>query len=808
MLLILPGPPEDSCFFYGAKKPYFHNSLCESQQLYYTPCMKKISFLKLTALLLTVLCLLAAGRYLLHLDKEITSRFEGRRWELPARLYARPLELYVGKILSTDHLEQELLLLRYSRVEHPEKPGEYSMQGNRIAIYSRKFPFPDILRPARLVELKIREQRISQLTDKKNQEPLTLFRLEPVQYASIYPAHNEDRLLIKLEDVPEFLIRALLLVEDKNYYSHWGIRPTAILRAALANLKAGKTVQGGSTLTQQLVKNFFLSSERTLLRKLNEAVMALLLECHYSKKEILEAYLNEVYLGQDGKRAIHGFAMASRFYFGRDLGELEPAQFALLVGIVKGASHYNPRRHPERAKVRRNQVLKRLASARAIPPAESKALQNSSLTVTEKIPSGITPYPAFLQLVRKQLKRDYKDQDLRSEGLSIFTTLDPLIQQQAEESLAAQLAAIEKPGGAKVRSSLQGSLVVASVEQGEVVAVVGSRTPGVAGFNRALEMRRPIGSVVKPAVYLTALSQPESYNLLTTLHDTPLKVARDGKEWQPHNYDRQFHGPLPLIEALSHSYNVATVQLGMELGLDTVIDTLQRLGIEEEITPYPSLLLGAVELPPIAVLQMYQTIAAGGYKTPLRAILAVTDLENVTLQRYPLTVQQAADPGAIFCLTTALRAATTTGTASSLQHLLPKGLTVAGKTGTTDQLRDSWFAGFSGGHVAVAWVGRDDNKPTGLTGATGALKVWSTTMAGISTTPLQPHPPANIDWYYTDLSNGRILSSKCGKKRGTLLPFIHGGLLPEVSSCKEQERKNSFKQKLQKGMDKLLDFLN
>ncbi len=770
--------------------------------------MKKISFFKLIALILTAICLLTAVGYVLRLDRQITSRFEGRRWELPARIYARSLELYLGKILSSDNLEKELLQLRYSRVKSPEKPGEYSIQGHRFTIYSRNFPFPDILRPATAIELEIYDKTITHLADHSTQEQLTLFRLEPIQYASIYPTHNEDRLLVKPADVPELLIKALLLVEDKSFYTHRGIRPTAIIRAALANLKAGKTVQGGSTLTQQLVKNIFLSSEQTLPRKINEAVMALLLEYHYSKDEILEAYLNEVYLGQDGKRAIHGFAMASRFYYGRDLAELEPAQISLLVGIVKGASYYNPRRHPERAKMRRNQVLDILASAKAIGPEISEQLQDSPLTVSRKIPSGITPYPAFLQLVRKQLKRDYKDEDLRSEGLSIFTTLDPIIQQRAEKSLGDELATIEKPGGAKIRNTLQGSLVVASVDQGEVVAVVGDRTPGQAGFNRAMEMKRPIGSVIKPAVYLTALARPESYNLLTTLYDTPLTVPMSGKDWQPKNYDNQFHGPLPLMLALAHSYNVATVQLGMDLGLDTVINTLQELGIEGNITTYPSLLLGAIELPPIDVLQMYQTIAAGGYKTPLRAILAVTDQENSTLQRYPLTVQQVADPGAVFCLTAALQAATTTGTAKSLQHLLPDELTVAGKTGTTDKLRDSWFAGFSGRHVAVAWVGRDDNKPTGLTGSTGALKVWAATMAGISTSPLQGLAPDNIDWYYTDLSTGKILSPKCGKKQGTLLPFIHGGLLPETGSCNKQQGDNGFEQKLQRGINNILDFLH
>jgi penicillin-binding protein 1B len=761
--------------------------------------MKKSALPISIFLVLIAGCLLLAVPYTLRLDKQITNRFEGRRWELPARIYARPLELYVGKTVTIDALEKELILLRYSRQNSPDKPGEYSIQGNKVTIYSRTFPFPDAEQPATLVTLAIHGKAITTLSDPGSKEMVNLLRLEPVQYASIYPSHNEDRLLIKLADAPELLVKTLLLVEDNKFYSHLGIRPTAIIRAALANLRAGKTVQGGSTLTQQLVKNIFLSSEQTLLRKVNEAIMSLLLEYHYSKDEILEAYLNEVYLGQDGKRSIHGFAMASRFYFGRDLAELEPEQLALLVGIVKGASYYNPRHHPERAKLRRNQVLEILASAQAISREETDQLKDKPLSVTLEIPSGITPYPAFLQLVRRQLARDYKDEDLRSEGLSVFTTFDPVIQQKAEESLAGELLAIEKRRGNSAKRTLQGALVIASVDQGEVVAVVGNRAPRQTGFNRALDMKRPIGSIIKPAVFLTALARPELYNLLTTIYDTPLKVPLGGgKSWQPGNYDNIFHGPQPLMQALVHSYNVSTVQLGMELGLDDVIDMLRKLGIQQEIKSYPSLLLGAVELPPIEVLQMYQTIAAGGYKTPLRTILTVTDQENNTLQRYPLTVEQTVDPGAVFCLSKALQAVTTEG---------------------TDKLRDSWFAGYSGMHVAVAWVGRDNNKPTGLTGATGALGVWAAAMAGISTSPLQPQPPENIKWYYADVPTGRIYNQKCDTKQSTLLPFINNGLLPEVINCRQQHKQQQHKQPqkqqhsndleraLHKGLKNILDFL-
>lgn len=740
--------------------------------------MKKFIFFLIPTLL--VLGAFSLWYTLDKLNHQITTRFEGRRWELPARIYARPMELYTGKQLSPEQLHQELKLLHYTETVDLEKPGEYRIDGQRYAIHSRSFPFSDGSQPPAVIELTFTGNRLSSLHDRRSKKQPTLFRLEPLHIASIYPGDNEDRLLIRLEDAPDLLIKTLLLIEDDKFYQHIGVRPLSIARALLVNLKAGKTVQGGSTLTQQLVKNFFLTSERSLGRKINEALMALLLEYHYSKDEILEAYLNEIYLGQDGKRAIHGFAMASKFYFQRNIDELSPDQIALLVGIAKGASFYHPRRHPERTKARRDLILSTMAGAGLLDPDTAHHLQDKPLGVSDRPPSGITPYPAFVQLVRQQLKRDYRAEDLQSEGLSIFTTFDPVAQQLAEKSLQKALNSLEREYK-MAKDTLQGAIVIGSVDQGEVLAVVGDRFPRQAGFNRALDMRRPVGSVIKPAIYLNALSRPDRYNLLTILDDSPLTIPQEDKDWQPQNYDKVFHGAVPLRQALVESLNVATVQLGMELGLDSIIHTLHRLGITEKIEPFPSLLLGAIEIAPIEILQMYQTIAAGGYKTPLRAILAVSDRQNKVLQCYPLTVEQAAEPGAVFCLGTALQEVTVSGTAHSLQQLLPPGLTVAGKTGTTDNLRDSWFAGFSNSHVAVAWVGRDDNVSTGLTGSTGALRVWADVMGNITTTPLKLRPPANIDFYFSNIEEGKLFSDQC--RQGVLVPFLRGGLLPPVIVC-------------------------
>jgi penicillin-binding protein 1B len=734
---------------------------------------------------LLVLATIGAGFFLFEkvnrLDREITSRFEGRRWALPARIYARPLELYAGKKLTGVTLVEELELLGYRRGKSLARPGEYQAHGSHFTIHSRSFSFSDGQRPAGIIDLDIRHSRITSLADHQSGQSLPLYRLEPLLIASIYPGDNEDRILVRLDEVPPLLIRTLLLVEDREFYTHSGIRPLAIARALIANLRAGRTVQGGSTLTQQLVKNFFLTSEKSFRRKANEAIMALLLEYHYDKDEILETYLNEIYLGQDGQRGIHGFARAARFYFGRNLDELTPDQIALLVGLAKGASRYNPRRHPQRARTRRNHILAAMGRAGLISRATAALLEHTPLEVAVLADSGISRYPAFVQLVRRQLRRDYQEEDLKSAGLTIFTSLDPILQVTAENSLAMTLTRLEKERKLD-KDSLQGALVLCSVDQGEIQAVVGGRSAGQAGFNRALDMRRPIGSVVKPAVYLSALSRPDQYHLLTILYDTPLTVPTSSGRWQPHNYDKQFRGPVQLRNALIHSLNVPTVQLGMEVGLDTVIQTLHALGIGENIAPYPSLLLGALEAPPIEVLQMYQTLASGGYRTPLRSIRAVMDQENRLLQSYPLTVEQAADPAPVFCLNWTLREVTRSGTAAALAKTLPADLVVAGKTGTTDGLRDSWFAGFSGAHVAVAWVGRDDNQPTGLTGSSGALRVWSRLMGSIVTETLDLQAPDQIDFYSVDSESGQLLSDNC--PTGELVPFIRGGLLPPIKTCR------------------------
>ena len=732
-------------------------------------------FLRLTLLALLFLVAL----FTLYLNWRVTDEFEGRRWALPARVYARPLELFPGARLSPAQFAQELRLLGYREGLSGDEPGRFERSGERFDLVTRPFVFWDDAQPALAMRVEFHEGQLDVLHDRKKDAPLSLARLDPLPIGGIYPAHNEDRVLIKRHEAPADLVKALLAIEDRQFYSHLGVDPRGVARAALATL-SGKGVQGGSTLTQQLVKNFFLTPERTLRRKATEMLMALLLELHYTKDEILEAYLNEIYLGQDRNRAIHGFGLAAHHYFGRPLSKLTLAESALLVGLVKGPSLYDPHRHPQRALERRNRVLAEMRNLGAITPEQFLNAKAAPLGVAEKPGMGTSPHPAFVDLVRRQLRQDYDESDLRSEGLRIFTTLDPIVQQTAERALSSRLAQFDK--ARKGASPLEGAVVVTHPSSGEVLALVGGRDVRYQGFNRALDALRPVGSLLKPAVYLAALAEPARYTLVTPLKDERFVwKSRGAPDWEPRNYDRQFHGNVPLRTALAQSYNVSTVRLGVDLGIPKVLDTVARLGVTREMPPYASTLLGAVDLAPFEVTRMYQTLASGGFRVPVRAIREVLTADDRPLRRYALSVEQAFDPAPVYLVTAALQAVVSEGTAQGLKSFVAPELNVAGKTGTTDELRDSWFAGFTGDRLAVAWVGYDDNRPTRLTGASGAMLVWGELMGQLAHDPLAPPLPENVELVSIDPKNGLRAGSGCS---GAIeLPFIVGTAPERRSPC-------------------------
>ncbi len=712
--------------------------------------------------------LLAGGIWFYLLDRQVTRTFEGRRWTLPAQVYAAPLELYAGLPLSGPQLEEELARLQYQEVNKLDRPGTYRHVGSRYEVALRAARFADESRPSQILVIQIGSGAISGLADSKGAE-VPIARFEPLLIGSIFPTHGEDRIVLTPADVPPMLPAALKAVEDRKFDTHHGVDPSAIARAVWANLKAGGIAQGGSTLTQQLVRSYFLTTDQTLRRKLREAAMSIALELHFTKTDLMNAYVNEIYLGQDGQRAVHGFGLASQFYFGKPLAECDLSEIALLVAVVRGPSYYDPRRHPARVKARRDLVLKVLVEQGVITQAEANAALKKPLGVTARSNSGY--YPAYLDFVRRTLRRDYREQDLTEAGLRIYTSLDPRAQETAERALEQELTRLDKLHAAQVKKKsgqndkkapLQAAVVVTAAQSGDVIALIGGREAGYNGFDRALDAVRPMGSLVKPFVYLTAL-ETKRYNATTVIQDEPIDVKlQNGTHWRPQNFTRETYGPVPLARALSESLNLATVGLGLDVGLPNVTRTLQRFGLQRAPLQVPAMTLGAVDVSPLEVAQIYNGLANGGFRSPLRAVRAVISEDGKQLKAFPLEVQQVAAQDAVYQLNRMLELVMEHGTGRAARNVLPPGLVVAGKSGTSSELRDSWFAGFSGSHVAVVWVGYDDNRPTGFTGSSGALTVWARLMAGLDTTPRSPPMPDSLTAVNVEFATGQRAEPMCG----------------------------------------------
>ncbi len=716
---------------------------------------------------LSIVALVLLAGVAVYLDAVVQEKFSGKRWTIPATVYARPLELFVGQKLDKDDFLNEVDALGYRREKSVSGPGTVSVASNAVEMHTRGFRFYEGAEESQRIRVRFSGDFVAGLAHMDGGE-LPVVRLEPLVVGGLYPAHNEDRILIKLDQVPPYLVETLVAVEDREFFDHLGVSPKSIARAVWVNLTAGEVRQGGSTLTQQLVKNFYLTNERSLSRKATEAMMAVLLELHYDKPEILEAYLNEVFLGQDGRRAIHGFGLASQYFFGRPLAELKLQHVALLVGMVKGPTYYNPRRHPERALERRNLIIDLLAEQQVISPEEAAQARQTPLGVTQRGSLADSSYPAFLDLVKRQLREDYRDEDLTEEGLRVFTSFDPIIQSKAEKAMTDTLKRL-----GKAAEGVEGAMLVTNPETGELQAMLGSRHPGFAGFNRALDASRPIGSLIKPAIYLAALEKPSQYTLTSLLEDEPFSVkGTDGKVWKPQNYGRTAHGTVYLYQALANSYNLSTARLGLDLGVPHVLNTLARLGASPDWPAYPSMLLGAGGLRPIEVAGVYQTIANGGFNTPLRAIRSVVAADGEPLSRYPFKIEQRFDPGAIYLTQYAMQRTMLEGTGRSVYNQVPKSLALAGKTGTTNDSRDSWFAGFSQDLLAVVWLGRDDNGKTSLTGATGALQVWADFMRRADPLPLQMPVPDNVSMAWVDAQTGEGTLENC--PGAVQMPYIRG----------------------------------
>jgi len=718
-----------------------------------------------------------------YLDSKVKDEFKQQAWDIPAKVYARSLSFSLGQSINSKDLLQELKLLGYRNQIKAVNSGEYESYQQTLVIHTRPFKFWDGQQSAELIQLTIDNNRVTSLKDFSSQKNINYLRLDPLLLGDIQVNPNrasQDRQLISLNELPQDFLATLLVTEDRNFYQHWGISIKGIVRALWQNFSQGEITQGGSTITQQLMKNHFLSNKRSLWRKGNEAIMALLTEYHYDKKTILQAYLNEVYLGQNRNSAIHGFSRASEFYFDTPLKKLNLSQVALLIGIVKGPSFYNPRNHPQRAKQRRDLVLLQMKEQGVIDQQDYIEAVDRTLMVVKKPSIRNSRVPAFLGLVKKELSSDYDSDSLKKDGLKLFTSLDPILQTKAEQSLSKRINKL--PNG----ELLQGAIILTDITSGEIEAVVGDKHPNYVGFNRAIDAYRQTGSVIKPLVYLTALQRPEQFNLTTPVEDKAFSLTgNDGSVWTPQNYDKIEHGDqdglIPLSEGLVNSYNLATARLAMKVGLDKVVETINQTGFERDVAAFPSIALGSKEMSPLEVLTLYQVIANNGMSVKPQAIIAVQDQQGNLLNRYSRTSERVIESEVTYLIRYLLTKVTQQGTAKSISWKFPNQI-LAGKTGTTNDLRDSWYAGFNQNKLAVVWLGRDDNQAMGLTGANGALLVWADLFSQFESSSIDLSPPSGIVFGYKE---GGFFShfSSCSEKN--LIPFYVSNLPPGYQVCSQ-----------------------
>ncbi|WP_449554678.1 bifunctional glycosyl transferase/transpeptidase [Lelliottia amnigena] len=679
--------------------------------------------------------------YGVYLDQKIRSRIDGKVWQLPAAVYGRMVNLEPDMSISKNEMVKLLEATQYRQVTKMTRPGEFTVQAKSIEMIRRPFDFPDSKEGQVRARLTFDGDHLETIENLESNRQFGFFRLDPRLITMLSSPNGEQRLFVARNGFPDLLVDTLLATEDRHFYEHDGVSLYSIGRAVLANLTAGRTVQGASTLTQQLVKNLFLSSERSYWRKANEAYMAVLMDARYSKDRILELYMNEVYLGQSGDNEIRGFPLASLYYFGRPVEELSLDQQALLVGMVKGASIYNPWRNPKLALERRNLVLRLLQQQQVIDQELYEMLSARPLGVQ---PRGgvISPQPAFMQMVRQELQTKLGDKVKDLSGVKIFTTFDSVAQDAAEKAAVDGIPVLKKQ---RKLSDLETAMVVVDRNTGEVRAMVGGAEPQYAGYNRAMQARRSIGSLAKPATYLTALSQPNQYRLNTWIADAPIALRQpNGQVWSPQNDDKQFSGQVMLVDALTRSMNVPTVNLGMALGLPAITDTWQKLGVaKDQLHPVPAMILGALNLTPIEVAQAFQTIASGGNRAQLSSLRSVIAEDgSVLYQSFP-QAERAVPAQAAYMTLWTMQQVVQRGTGRQLGAKYP-GLHLAGKTGTTNNNVDTWFAGIDGREVVITWVGRDNNQPTKLYGASGAMSIYQRYLANQSPVPLNLTAPEDI----------------------------------------------------------------
>lgn len=675
-------------------------------------------------------------RFYRQLEQEVVARFDGHSWQVASKIYAESLLLYPGQKILARTLIEHLTRLGYHAAPGAVRVrGEYAYDAEQghVQLFLREFPAVSQRGTARRIRIVLGEGTIERIVDLEADEAeLNAIDLDPEVITKLYGKVWEERRIVKLYDLPSLLVKALLAAEDHRFFEHHGIDLWRIVGAFLANWREGDLVQGGSTLTQQLIKNFFLSPERTLGRKLLEICMALIVEHHYSKLEILENYLNEIYLGQRGPRGIFGVWEAARVYFGKEPRDLTLSEMALLAGIIKAPNRYNPSPHLDRALQRRNYVLRRMRELypSEIPEEDYQAARNAEIVLRQATPGRNNRAPYFVDAVRKELEDEYPSEVLTTAGLHIFTSLDMRLQHIAQEAVHNGLAKLEEHYAHLRRKNpqerLQACLIALQPQTGRIRAMVGGRDYGLSQFNRVTQALRQPGSIFKPVVYLAALTSKgeQRYHPDTLIEDAPFLWEFGNQEWSPKNYTRRYRGQVSLRSALALSLNAATARLARGIGLDPIRETAWTIGFRSPLPLYPSLSLGAAEVSPFEVAVAFGTLANNGIRVAPRAITGIVNRDSEIVAHESLALTPAISPQDAYTITSMMETVLDWGTAWRTRQL---GFTrpAAGKTGTTNDFGDAWFMGYTPDLLAVVWVGFDRRQALGLAGGQAALPIWT-----------------------------------------------------------------------------------
>jgi penicillin-binding protein 1B len=702
----------------------------------------------------------------------ITRKFDSaRRWDLPSRVYSDATQIVPGLRYTRPLLEPKLNHVGYHEVKgRVENPGEYRYAGDDLEIFLNNFEYPDMEFHAMPVLVEMNGSQVRSIKRLSDNITLRGIRIEPELITSIYDNAMEDRVPVSLDAVPKVVSEAIIATEDRGFYSHQGISIRGTLRALWTDIRSKSLAAGGSTLTQQLVKNLFLDPSRTFRRKGQEALMALLLEMRYEKDEILEAYLNEIYLGQNGSVQIVGVEQASQVYFGKKVTYVTLPEAATLAQMIRSPNVLSPLKNPERAKARRNLVLKLMFDQHRISQREYEDAIAAPLTVT-RFPKTSRSAPFFVDLVLKQLRETYPETQLKTEGLRIFTSLDMMMQRSAEEALDNGIANLSKKYK-HIRTSstpLEGVVLTIQPGTGYVKALVGGHNYTNTQFNRAIQARRQPGSLFKPFVYVTAMDPSrgaQTFTASTVLDDSPISVKAGTADWKPQNYDNRFHGRVSVREALAHSYNIPAVRAAIDAGVPNVIRTAANIGVESKLQPYPSVSLGSFEVTPLEIAYAYSAFANLGVKSEPVTILAVVTRDGQLLETRNLKMKRVAPASVCYVMNSILKDVFTYGTAGKARSLGFEHA-YAGKTGTTSNYRDAWFIGYSPRILSLVWIGFDDGHSVRLAGGDACVPIWTRHMNRIDglTQDVDWKRPEDVTVREIDPESGMLATPYCPRTR-------------------------------------------